>query len=169
MFLAPLAGKQTVIYISGPMTGVVDHNVPAFDAVERFLTYYGYKPINPANNDGRSRDKPWHYYMSLDIVSVCQSNALLLLPDWEFSRGAIVEIAVAERLETPIYEIVNFKDFISTPEGQTAILEIEKIEPLVHIKVNRKDLKGRIKCKIRGLVKQTTKLLSLIQKKFQWS
>jgi hypothetical protein len=169
MFLAPVANKNTILYISGPMTGVVDHNAPAFDAVERFLIFYGYRPINPANNDGRSRDKPWHFYMSLDIVSVCQSNALILLPDWEFSKGAVLEIAVAERLETPIYEITNFKDFINTPEGQTAVLEVELITPRVTVKAERKDLTGRVKCQIRGLIKQTRKLLSLTQKKFQWS
>jgi Domain of unknown function (DUF4406) len=132
-------GKRTVIYVSGPMSGKVDHNVPAFQAATKILRKAGYKVIDPSENDAGSRDKPWAFYMNLDLVSVAKSNALVLLPGWEWSKGANIEIANAERLEKNIFEIVNGNDYT-----KIGVLLLEPITPIVTVKA-RRSFKGKVK------------------------
>ncbi|MGI5245462.1 DUF4406 domain-containing protein [Dactylosporangium sp. CA-139066] len=100
------------VYIAGPMTGMEDWNFPLFFAVERFLKREGYRPINPAKNDGPSLSRavanaregkhPWAYYMRRDMRHLSRADALCLLPGWERSKGATLEHHIAWALEMPI-------------------------------------------------------------------
>jgi len=87
------------------MSGLPDHGVPLFDDAALKLKALGFATINPADNDGRSRNKPWKFYMKLDIANVVRSDGVVVLPNWEDSRGATIEVAIAERMEIPIYEL----------------------------------------------------------------
>jgi hypothetical protein len=89
---------QKVVYISGPMSNLPDHNFPAFDAAEKELLERGYRVINPANNDNRSHGKPWEFYMRLDIKHVAESDLMYVLDGWQNSRGARVEVFIAKVL-----------------------------------------------------------------------
>lgn len=113
------------IYIAGPMSSVKDFNFPLFFETETKLKELGYEIINPARNDGNtleealenagSPERPnhsWASYMRRDLPSVLAVNAICVLPDWQKSKGARLEISVAEALDIPIY---TFKDDVLVP------------------------------------------------------
>lgn len=96
------------IYLSGPMTGYENFNQGAFNTAADALRSQGYTVHNPAENDGGSHDKGWVYYMHLDIHNVINSDILVMLPGWEDSKGATIEVANAVWLDKPIYRIEEF-------------------------------------------------------------
>ena len=103
------------IYIAGPMSGHPDWNFPAFFEAERQLSELGYEVINPAHNDGptvelalQSAGDPsrpnhtWAYYMKRDLPHVMSVDALCVLPGWQNSKGAQLEVQVAEAIGLPL-------------------------------------------------------------------
>lgn len=85
------------IYISGPMTGMPEHNFPAFHAAAAALRKLGYEVANPAEiNAAVGGD--WHSYLRADIKALCDCDGLALLSGWEDSKGAHLEVHVAHRL-----------------------------------------------------------------------
>ena len=104
------------IYIAGPMTGIKDFNFPLFFETEEKLKELGYETLNPATNDGANLETAiqnaisasdngatWSSYMRRDLYSLSLSDAVCVLPDWKSSKGATLEVHVAEALGIPIY------------------------------------------------------------------
>ena len=82
-----------VVYISGPMTGFGCYNLRAFHAAAHALESAGYRVLNPANGPpGLS----WTEYMRIDLDLLRLATAVLLLHGYERSRGARIELEVAE-------------------------------------------------------------------------
>ncbi|MDE2254313.1 MAG: DUF4406 domain-containing protein [Betaproteobacteria bacterium] len=92
---SPAAGA--LIYLAGPMTGLPDFNRPAFFAAEARLRDLGYSPINPARN-GLPLRAPWHHHMRRDLGMLLACAQVALLPGWETSRGARLEVSIADAL-----------------------------------------------------------------------
>lgn len=94
------------IYISGPMTGLPDLNFPAFNAAASALRANGLEVINPAeiNVEG---DKTWEQCMRADIKALCDCDTLALLPGWENSKGAHLEVHLAHRLGIRVMQIAD--------------------------------------------------------------
>jgi hypothetical protein len=91
------SNTMPTIYISGPMTGLPDHNFPAFHAEAARLRALGYSVINPAElNPDQTSTR--HQCMRNDIRALCDCDALALLPGWGPSDGAQTEIFVAHKL-----------------------------------------------------------------------
>lgn len=103
------------IYIAGPMSGVEDWNFPAFFEAEAQLKALGHEVINPAHNDGETVEealasaghperptKSWSYYMRRDLPDVLTVDALCVLPGWQSSKGASLEVQVAEAVGIPL-------------------------------------------------------------------
>ena len=88
---------MTRIYISGPMTGLPAFNFPAFHAAAGELRGRGYEVVNPAEINAETNGD-WHFYLRADIKALCDCDALALLPGWENSKGAHLELHVAHRL-----------------------------------------------------------------------
>lgn len=100
MSLNTTATKPTPkVYISGPMTGLPDLNFPAFHAAANQLRGLGLDPVNPADINPDS-GMTWAACMRADIKALCDCDALALLPGWEASRGAHLELHLAHRPET---------------------------------------------------------------------
>lgn len=98
--------KDSVIYISGPMTstGRSDYNYPAFHAVAEDMRECGYKFIqNPAESDGGSTDKDWGWYIRNDISTLTRCDAVVVLYGWKESKGARLEVHIAKELGLPVY------------------------------------------------------------------
>jgi hypothetical protein len=104
------------LYIAGPMTGIENFNYQAFFDAEEELTKLGYRALNPARHDGENFEEamkhvgtpeipshPWEYYIRRDIPIVAQADGLLLLPGWEASRGARLEVSIAKALSMPLF------------------------------------------------------------------
>lgn len=85
------------IYISGKMTGVENNNYPAFFEAERLLKSLGYDTFNPANINGES-DWNWQDYMKECIKLIPDCTHIYLLKGWETSRGASMELFIANTL-----------------------------------------------------------------------
>lgn len=85
------------VYLSGPMTGIADHNFPAFNQAATLLRQIGFEVSNPAEinpDPGLS----WEQCLRADIKALCDCDAMALLPGWETSRGAHLEVHVAHQL-----------------------------------------------------------------------
>lgn len=104
------------LYIAGPMTGIDDWNYPAFFDTEAQLRALGHQVLNPATNDGDTLEAalaaagsperpnhPWAYYMRRDLPQVMEVDGLCLLPGWQNSKGARLEVHVATALGLPLY------------------------------------------------------------------
>lgn len=86
-----------IIYISGPMAGYPNLNRAAFQEAGVMLRRRGYATLNPLDN-GLPEGLPWDAYLRADLKMVCDATALALLPGWEASRGARLEVATAHAL-----------------------------------------------------------------------
>jgi len=87
---------MTTIYLSGPMTGLPDNNYPAFNAAAEQLRDRGFEVVNPA--EAPTCDT-WVEYMRHDLVELIQhADALVYLDGWENSKGAGIEIYLANAL-----------------------------------------------------------------------
>lgn len=94
------------IYISGPMTGMPEHNFPAFNAEAARLRALGYDVVNPAELNPEP-EKTWHDCLRTDLMELLTCDAIALLAGWQKSAGAHLEIHVAHRVGI---EIVEAKD-----------------------------------------------------------
>lgn len=92
----PICGDLKNVYISGPMTGIPDLNRDAFAWAEAQVTAAGLAPVNPHTLCDPSWD--WNRCMRADVAALCACDALLLLPGWEKSSGAQLELHIAHRL-----------------------------------------------------------------------
>lgn len=103
------------IYIAGPMSGYTDWNFPAFFEAERQLLALGHEVINPAHNDGATVEEAlasaghpnrpnnsWSYYMRRDLPHVLSVDAICVLPGWQDSKGASLEVHVAKAIGLPL-------------------------------------------------------------------
>jgi hypothetical protein len=88
------------------MTGLPEFNYPAFNAAAYRLRSLGYHVLNPAENFGGRADHPAGRaaYMRADLGHVMNADAVAVLPGWESSPGALLEIAVALELGLPIID-----------------------------------------------------------------
>jgi len=95
------------IYIAGPMTGLPDHNFPAFYEAAKRLQEAGWETVNPAENfDGRT-----------DLPLLAQCNAVAMLPGWEDSRGAKLEYLNAWELGMEVLDAETFAPITSPVPG----------------------------------------------------
>ena len=85
------------LYLSGPMTGLPEFNFPAFRAEAERLRALGYAVTNPAeiNTDTTT---PWQECLRQDLREMLDCDAIALMPGWEQSRGANLELHVAHRV-----------------------------------------------------------------------
>lgn len=93
-----------ILYISGPMTGIADHNFPAFREAAARLRAAGYEVSDPSVRgiiDGWS----WEDYLRADIRDLMDCDAVALLPGWLESRGASLEVYVAKQLAIPCLSV----------------------------------------------------------------
>lgn len=90
------------VYISGPMTGYQLFNGSAFAAAEARLIDLGHEPLNPARHPEQAT---WADYLRLDLRDVLDADAIAVLPGWEASRGAALEVHVAHQLGMTVLPI----------------------------------------------------------------
>lgn len=89
------------IYIAGPMTGLPEFNYPAFNAAAARLRSLGFDVENPAENP-MPNCGTWRGYMRMALRQLVQCDGVVLLPDWQQSKGARIEYWLASQLELVI-------------------------------------------------------------------
>jgi hypothetical protein len=98
-------GRGLIIYIAGPVTGLPDFNYPAFHRAADALLDQGYVVLNPVDTEQHNdtgKPQRWDWYMRHALRMVLEAQALALLPRWEQSKGATLEVQVATALDLPI-------------------------------------------------------------------
>lgn len=96
-------------YIAGPMTGIQDLNRSAFEAAERYLLARGIDCHTPfavarvANVPNCEENVP--ELLGLDFAAIRESDAVVLIPGWRSSRGALAEVCFALREEKTLMEL----------------------------------------------------------------
>ena len=94
------------VYLSGPMAGLPELNFPAFNAAAATLRAKGLTVVNPAELNPDTA-MTWEQCMRADIKALCDCDALAMLPGWERSKGAHLELHVAHRLGMQILPVAN--------------------------------------------------------------
>ena len=107
------------VYISGQISGLSQEEYHTnFGLAEAYLESIDHKPVNPlkimaceteecAPSDSKKEDGSYLHdygcYMKFDILALLDCDAIMMLPNWENSRGAQVELAVAEACGLEIF------------------------------------------------------------------
>ncbi len=86
------------------MTGVKDHNFPAFDAAAKHIRTRGHDVINPAEFEPAFPDMTWEDFLRRDLKYLLECEAVAVLPGWEKSKGASLEAHVAQALGMPVLD-----------------------------------------------------------------
>lgn len=97
------------IYLSGPMTGLPNYNYPAFNAEADRLRALGYQIENPAENPAPARDK-WELYMRPALIQMLGCDMVAVLPGWNTSRGANVEVELALHMGMTVVYALGLTD-----------------------------------------------------------
>jgi nucleoside 2-deoxyribosyltransferase len=82
-----------LFYISGKITGEKNYK-QIFQVAENELRERGHKVINPAKLDALS-DLKYEQIMSIDFALIDTADAVLMLPNWKQSLGAVREYGYA--------------------------------------------------------------------------
>lgn len=94
------------LYLAGPMSGLPDFNYPLFNRYAALLRERGHVVFNPAEAHDGEVGLPLEKYFETDLPEVCRADALAVLPGWEESNGATLEIDLARHLGKPVYSAV---------------------------------------------------------------
>lgn len=102
------------VYLAGPMSGITDHNFPAFDEAAGFLRGHGLEVISPAdltrdagmggNFDGSISEERYAFCMRQDIEALLTVDSIVCLPGWKNSKGARFEVHLGQLLGLTVVE-----------------------------------------------------------------
>lgn len=115
--------KAERIYLAGPMRGLPDFNFPAFHQMAWKLRRIGWEVFNPAENDEKQYgagvmksatgdeaevEKTVGFNLRLalkqDLSWIADNaTAIVLMPGWRKSKGAIAEFALARALNLEVW------------------------------------------------------------------
>lgn len=106
------------VYIAGPMRGYPKFNFPAFDAARDAIKALGVAVVSPADLDRAAGFDPENDNVDGGVMRECimrdidvivnQATAIVRLPGWEQSKGVAVEVALADFLGIPVYNLDQF-------------------------------------------------------------
>lgn len=122
--------KTKIAYISGPITGLLNGNFDSFMNAQKKLEHDGYIVVNPheigadiykkwetierPDNNVKAQklnDEMWCEFMKNDIQHLVKCDCVMLLDNYETSRGCRLEIVIAQKLNIPIYYFRDYKLF----------------------------------------------------------
>lgn len=95
------------VYVSGPMTGYPDFNRRAFEVATQDLTSLGHDPVDPG--DAEVPEQAWAEFLRADLRMLLDCQGVAVLPGWEASRGAALEVHVAHQLGMTVLPIAQWR------------------------------------------------------------
>ncbi|AJW97579.1 hypothetical protein BM43_3190 [Burkholderia gladioli] len=107
------------LYLAGPMTGIPDLNFPLFHAEASRLRGLGFEIVNPAEINA-DKSRCWRDCMKADIRELVLCDGIVMLPDWERSKGARLEHHIALTLSLPIFIAADLVQFMERQQQQCA-------------------------------------------------
>lgn len=111
------------VYIAGPCSGIEDMNRPAFIAEAARLRTLGFDVVSPIEVCPEP-NLTWGEYMRRDIPALLTCDSVALLPGYEMSRGALLEISIARALGMAIVmaaDIQGGEDQQETVHGELEV------------------------------------------------
>lgn len=104
----------TILYIAGPISGMAEENRPAFEKAAKHFRDLGFIVRNPHEF---CHDIPvgsnWSIYMRRCLQVLAECTDIILLPGWKHSKGANIELQIAEGIGMNIhYSLMDFENFI---------------------------------------------------------
>lgn len=96
------------VYLAGPMTGYADLNFPKFAEETARLRALGLVVVSPAEVNP-DHSMPWLECMRRDIPHLVTCDAVAVLPGWSSSRGANVEVTLAQGLGFKVAPVGHWK------------------------------------------------------------
>lgn len=122
-------------YISGKISGLEDLNMPKFERMENLLRFhYGTDAIiiNPHTIHHPHDRTRWENFMRYDLRAMLRCRHVAVLDDWKQSRGAIIEVLLADTLKLEIFTI-DGKNCIQRLNLST----LTKVQLLFKLLINR--------------------------------
>lgn len=89
------------LFVSGPMRGLPDKNRGAFYEAELLLKVAGYRVHNPARCE--LMGATFVTGMRHHLAALLECDGIAMLPGWEDSEGACIEVGLAGDLLMPAY------------------------------------------------------------------
>lgn len=124
---------MTTLYVAGPMAGKPNQNWDAFNFAAEQLRAAGYAVRCPTEDvpqethalgvqlgEGFRQTAEYRSLMLRDIGWIAASDGIALLPEYEFSKGALAEVAFAECCGMPVQSVNQWLDQART---QRAIIQ----------------------------------------------
>ena len=113
--------RPSTIYVAGPMRGYPLWNYPAFDHCSDVLRKQGWEVVNPAELDRDAErlapvsmvstsqinyadDEFMRKALRRDMIAICDNcTAIYMMSNWERSKGARAELAIAKAIGLDVY------------------------------------------------------------------
>ena len=95
------------LYVSGGMTGLPQHNYPAFMDAAKRLREAGYQVVNPAELD-TGKPMSWVNCLKRDIRKLLICTGVATLPGWTKSKGASIETFIGKKLNYSVHSVDHF-------------------------------------------------------------
>jgi hypothetical protein len=160
------------VYLSGPMRGYPEYNFPAFHLAKGVLEGLGCVVTSPASLDLEEGFDPTgglpegflRQAAIRDFQAILQCEAIVMLPGWKKSTGALAEWHIAKWLEMPIYyHYPDHEGLVTNPEPlldptlATPVLE-EKCAPEPTLKVFQGEAMGEHPPKEEDILEEALRL-----------
>lgn len=92
--------SQKRVYISGPITGVIEAE-EYFREAEQKIEAAGFIAINPCTFITGGGKLTWEDYIDMDLAILKKCDCIYMLNGWQNSRGATLEKEFAEKHNIP--------------------------------------------------------------------
>lgn len=100
--------KNLKVYLSGPMTGLPNKNKDEFDRYAFTLRTKGFLVVSPVemdDNPDQGYDNVYYRCLKAAVAAMLTCEVVVILPGWKESKGAVVEVDLANSLKMPVYSI----------------------------------------------------------------
>lgn len=103
-----MSGAVRSLFVSGPVTGHLDLNRPAFEEARVRLLDRGYRVVVPA--DVVPPDARWEDAMRATIGRMLRCDGVAYLPGWRDSKGASIEVHLARTVGMPAMSVRDWEE-----------------------------------------------------------